>query len=273
MTAADIRPAERPTPAWPARARDVLAFEWIKLRSLRSNYVTAGVAAAATIGATVLVARTAGSASAHGPAGIPFGPVTESFFGYAEYAVLPVSVLAVLQFTSEYATGLIRTTFAAVPRRWAVLAAKAAVFGAAALVAGEALAFACFFLTQEILSGHHLGVSLSRPGVAGAVLAGGFLLCACALTALGLGALIRQAPGAIAATVAAIYGVAVLCLLLPSGWKDDIGRFTMPFAASQVLALHPQRGLFSPGASMLVLIAWPAVALLAAGVLLTCRDA
>jgi hypothetical protein len=47
----------------------------------------------------------------------------------------------------------------------------------------------------------------------------------------------------------------------------------MAFAAYQVLALHPQRGLFSPGASMLVLIAWPAAALVAAGVLLTRRDA
>lgn len=273
MTAADTRPAEPSVTAPAARARDVLAFEWTKVRSLRSNYVTAGVAAAVTIGATVLVARTVASMPAHGQAGLPFGPVTESFFAYAEYAVLPVSVLALLQFTSEYATGLIRTTFAAVPRRWAVLAAKAVVFGAAALAVGEALAFTCFSLTQAIMSGRHLGVSLSRPGVAGAVVAGGFLLCACALTALGLGAIIRHTAGAIAATVAAIYGVAILCLLLPSPWKDDLGRFTMPFAASQVLAVHPQHGLFSPGASMLVLIAWPAVALLAAGVLLTRRDA
>ena len=271
MTAAGIRPAEQPGPA--ARARDVLAFEWIKLRSLRSNHVTMLVAAVVTIGVTVLVARTIGSAPAHGRPAIPFGPVAVSFFGYAEYAVLPVSVLALLQFTSEYATGLIRTTFIAVPQRWAVLAAKAAVFGAAALFAGEALAFTCFFLTQAFLSEQHLGVSLGRPGVAGAVVAGGFLLCACALTALGLGAIIRHTAGAIAATVAAIYGVAVLCLLLPSPWKDGIGRFTMPFAASQVLAVHPQRGLFSPGASMLVLIGWPAVALAAAGILLIKRDA
>jgi ABC-2 type transport system permease protein len=274
MTATDIRPAQRPGPAPAARARDVLAFEWVKLRSLRSNYVTLLIAAVVTIGATVLVAHTIGSTPVHGPGpSMPFGPVATSFFAFAEYAVLPVSVLALLQFTSEYATGLIRTTFTAVPQRWAVLAAKAAVFGAAALLAGEVLAFTCFFLTQALLSGHHLGVSLGRPGVAGAVVAGGFLLCACALTALGLGAIIRHTAGAIAAAVVAIYGVAVLCLLLPSPWKDDMGRFTMAFAASQVLAVHPQRGLFSPAVSLLVLIAWPAVALLAAGVALTRRDA
>jgi ABC-2 type transport system permease protein len=160
-----------------------------------------------------------------------------------------------------------------VPRRWAVLTGKAAVCGAAALIVGEPLAFTCFFLTQAILSGQHRGVSLARPGVPGAVLAAGFVLCACTLTALGLGAIIRHTAGAIAATIAAIYLVAALCLALPSPWKDDIGRFTMPFAASEVVALHPQAGLLSPAASILVLIAWPVAALFAAGLVITRRDA
>jgi ABC-2 type transport system permease protein len=272
MTAVDVRLTQARVPALAVRARDALAFEWIKLQSIRSNHVTVVVASAVTIGATVVAAHALAAAPAHRSGG-PIPPLLASFLAYAEYAVLPVSVLAVLQFTSEYSTGLIRTTFAAVPRRWAVLAAKAAVFGAVALAIGELLAFACFLLTQAVLSGPHLGLSLSHPGVLGAVLAGGFLLCACALTALGLGAIIRHTAGAIAATVAAIYGVAALCLLLPAQWKDDIGRFTMAFAASQVLALHPQHGLFSPAASMLVLIAWPTAALMVAGLVVARRDA
>ena len=96
------------------------------------------------------------------------------------------------------------------------------------------------------------------------MLAGGFVLCACALTAVGLGAIIRHTPGAIAAALLAIYGVAALCLVLPSPWKDDFGRFTIAFAATQVVALHPQPGLLSPAVSVLVLAAWPAAALLVA---------
>ena len=273
MTAAAASHANEPAaPSLAARGRDVLAFEWVKLRSVRSNYVTLGIAAIATIGSTAIVARTVGSAPSP-PPGDSFTALTVSFLGYAEYAVIPVSVLAVLQFTSEYTTGLIRITFAAVPRRWAVLGGKAAVTGGAALVAGEVLAFTCFFLTQAMLSGRHRGLSLAQPGVPGAVLAGGFVLCACALTGLGLGAIVRHTPGAIAATLGAIYGLAALCLALPAPWKDDFGRFTLPFAASQVLALHPQPGLFSPPASMLVIAAWPAAALLAAGLAVTRRDA
>jgi ABC-2 type transport system permease protein len=271
MTAVQSRSAQPQAPSLAARAHDVVAFEWIKLRSVRSTWITLLVAAVVTIGATAVVARAVASTPTPPPGG--FSALSVSFLAYAEYTVIPVSVLAVLQFTSEYGSGLIRTTFAAVPQRWTVLAGKAAVVGAAALVIGEVLAFGCFALVQAILSGRHRSASLAQPGVAGAVLAAGFVLCACALTALGLAAIIRHTAGAITATLAVIYLIAGLCLSLPSPWKTDIGRFTMAFAASQVTAPHPQAGLFSPGGSMLVLVAWPTGTLLIAGLVLTRRDA
>ena len=270
MTSVQIPAAQPKAPSLAARARDVIAFEWTKLRSVRSNSITLLIAAVVTIGASAVVAHSVASTGKPLPGGL--SALTASFLAYAEYAVIPVSVLAVLQFTSEYSTGLIRTTFAAVPRRWALLAGKAAVVGAAALLTGEALALACFALAQAILAGRHRGLSLAQPGVPGAVLAAGFVLCACALTALGLAAIFRHTAGAITAALAAIYLVGGLCLFLPAPWKADIGRFTMAFAASQVVALHPQAGLFSPGASMLVLVAWPAGALLAAGLVTARRD-
>ena len=265
-------PAARPAvPALTTRAWDVLGSEWIKLRSVRSNGWTVLIAAVVTIGITAIVAHSFAAAPGP-PPGRPMTPLTESFLGYAEYTVIPVSVLGVLVFTSEYSTGLIRTTVTAVPRRWVVLAAKAAVTGTAALAIGEVLAFALFFLTQAILSGRHGGLSVSHRGVPAAVLAAGFLLCVCVLVGLGLGAIIRHTAGAIAATIGVIYLVALVCLVLPSPWNVRIGRFTLPFAAYQVVARHPQAGLFSPGVSLLVLIAWPAAILVTAGVLLSRRD-
>ena len=269
--ARETRVAGPAVPALAARAWDALGFEWIKLRSVRSNGWTVLVAALVTIGLTAIIAHSFAAAPGPPPGG-PMTPLTESFLGYAEYTVIPVSVLGVLVFTSEYSTGLIRTTVTAVPRRWAVLAAKAAVTGTAALAIGEVLAFALFFLTQAILSGGHRGISLSSPGTPAAVLAAGFVLCACVLVGLGLGAIIRRTAGAIAATIGVIYLVAVLCLVLPPPWNVRIGRFTLPFAAYQVVARHSQPGLFSPGVSLLVLIAWPAVILVTAGVLLARRD-
>jgi ABC-2 type transport system permease protein len=272
MTAPQLRAARPPVPPAVVRGRDILLSEWTKARSVRSSRWTLLAVALVTVGSAALV----GSAFASGappPGGGPITALTESFLGYAEYAVLPVGVLGILAFSSEYATGLIAATFAAVPRRWAVLAAKAAVAGTAALIAGEVLAFASFLLTQAVLAGHHRGLSLSHPGVPGAVLAAGFLLCVSALTGVGLGAIVRHVAGAVAALVGVLYLLGLACLLLPSPWGDRIGRFTAALAAYQVVSLHPSRELLSPALSLLVLAAWPAAVLLVAGLVITRRDA
>jgi ABC-2 type transport system permease protein len=277
MTAAPFQAASRPGSPRPApsslvRARDVLASEWTKLRSLRSNRWTLAIAAVVTLVLTAVVAESFASAPDTGKHAALVDRLATSFLAYAEYTILPVTVLSVLVFTSEYGSGLIRTTFTAVPRRGAVLAAKAAVTGATTLVIGEVLAFGCFFLTQAILSGRHGGLSLAHPGALRAVLAAGFTLAACALVGVGAGAAIRHTAGAIAAAVTVVYLLAVLCLALPVPWNIRLGRFTLPFAAYAEVAAHPPAGLFSPGLSLLVLIAWPAAALLAAAIVLTRRD-
>jgi ABC-type transport system involved in multi-copper enzyme maturation permease subunit len=254
------------------RAGDVLASEWTKLRSLRSNRWTLAVAALVTLVLTAVVAQAFAASPAGGNHAAVMDRLATSFLAYAEYLVLPVTVLSVLVFTSEYGSGLIRTTFTAVPRRQAVLAAKAAVTGAAALVVGEILAFACFFLTQAILSGRHGGLSLAHPGALRAVLAAGFVLAACALVGVGVGAIIRHTAGAIAAAMTIVILLAVLCLALPAPWNLRLGRLTLPFAAYAEVTTHPPAGLLSPWLSLLVLIAWPAAALLAAAVVLTRRD-
>jgi ABC-2 type transport system permease protein len=250
------------------RARDVLASEWTKLRSIRSTYWTLLVAVATPIGLSALVAVTLANAPGNGP---PVDPLLPGVLSQ-EYAVLAVGVLGVLTFSSEFSTGLVRTTFAAVPRRRAVLAAKAAVLGAITLVAGELVAFVSFALVQAVLSGKHLGVSMARPGVPGAVLAAGLLLSVVATMGLGLGAIVRHTAGGIAALVGLIFLPAILGLL-PAPWGARVGRFTLLDAARQLTALHPATDLFAPALSLLVLLAWPALTLLAAALTITRRDA
>jgi ABC-2 type transport system permease protein len=278
VTATDARP-DPVSPVTPAaapasvslavRARDVLASEWIKLLSVRSTYWTLLVAVVTPVGLSALVAVTLANAPGRGAQSVdPLLPGVISL----EYALLAVGVMGVLAFSTEYSTGLIRTTFEAVPRRRAVLAAKAAVIGALTLVTGEVVAFASFGLVQAVLSGKHLGVSLSQPGVPGAVLADGLLLFVVAVMGVGLGAIVRHTAGGIAALVGVIIVPAILALL-PAPWGARVGRFTLLDAARQVTALHPATNLFAPAWSLVVLLAWPAVALLAAAVMITRRDA
>jgi ABC-2 type transport system permease protein len=249
-----------------ARARDVLISEWTKLRSVRSTYWALVVAAVVSVAGSALAALTGGKG---GP--LP-DPVAFSFIGWAEYPVLAVGILGVLTFTSECATGQIRTTFTAVPRRLAVLAAKTAVIAALALVFGEVLAVASFSLTQALLSRHGRGVALSHPGVPGAVLAAGFVLVVVAVTGVGLGAAIRHPAGAIAVLPVVFY-LPLTLLTLPAPWNHRIDRFTLPVAAYQVVALHPATNLLAPALSLLVLIGWPAIILAIAAILITRRAA
>ena len=228
MTASQLPAAGAPrahdpaVPSWPVRTRDVLTFEWTKLRSVRSNRWTLLIAVVVTLGVTAIVAQSLASVPASGQPN-PIDPLAGSFLGFAEYTVLPVTVLSVLVFTSEYGSGLIRTTFAAVPRRLAVLAA-------------------------------------------------GFALAVSAVVGVGVGAIIRHTAGAIAVAVIVVYLLAVLCLVLPAPWNTRLGRFTLPFAAYQAVTLHPKATLLSPGLSILVLVAWPAVTLLVAGAVIVRRD-
>jgi ABC-2 type transport system permease protein len=264
MTALNVRMAHRPVPSLATRVRDVLSSEWIKIRSVRSTHWTLLIAAVTAIGGSAVLA----SAGTSGDT--PFDPLASVFVAWLEYPVLAIGVLGVLAFATEYSTGQIRTTFAAVPQRRAVLAGKVGVVGIVALVFGEILAFASFLLSEVLRSGHG-GISFAQSGVPGAVLAAGFTLFVIAMVGVGLGAIIRHTAGAIAALPALIY-LPLVVLSLPSPWNDRIGRFTLLVAAYQAVSLHPRQGLLSPDLSMMVIAAWAAVPLLIAAFLITRRD-
>ena len=258
----------------PARARDVLTSEWIKLRSVRSTYLVLLFALAAAVGIGYLVAHADAThwATMSAADRAAFDPVYDSFSGLG-LAQLAFGALGVLVISSEYTTGLIRTTFAAVPRRRAVLAAKAAVLGAVTLLAGELIAFVTFFTGQWALSARHLNVTLAHPGALRGVLAAGFYLAMMAWVGLGLGAVIRHTAGAITAMVGVVFLLPTPIHALPAPWDTRIGRFTLDGAAQQMIAQHPHAGYFSAGPSLLIVAAYAAAAIATAAFVITRRDA
>lgn len=266
MATRDTLPAEQAPPTT-IRVIDAVSSEWIKLRSVKSNYWLLIIAAITALGGSLIAAIA--DRSSHKPA--LADPVASTFLAWVEYPILAVGILGLLSFTSESTTGQIRTTFAAVPQRLTVLAAKASVTGTVALVFGEALAFASFLIRQAILTGHPGSIALTHPGVPGELLAGGLAICAIATLGLALGAIIRNTAAAVAALPALIY-LPLLVLTLPHPWNDDIGKFTLLIAAYQLVSEHTHVGLLATPLSLAGVIAWPAVALLAAGVLIRGRD-
>ena len=112
------------------------------------------------------------------------------------FAQIPLCVLGVLVITSEYATGMISSSVLAVPRRTPMLAAKAVVFTAVALAAGEILAFVSFLSAQAII-GHHLPESLGDTSTLRAVFGVGLYLAVLGLMSLAIGAMVRHTAAAI----------------------------------------------------------------------------
>lgn len=206
--------------------RGVLAAEWVKLKSLRSMYLTLPAACAAAFAFSVTPFSSDPDRSAMSAAKLAgYDAVRYCYSGGFLIAVLTMGVLGALAITSEYGTGLIRTTFAAVPRRRTVLAAKTLVVGGLALVIGEILAFAIFLSGQAILSGKHLSVGLDDPHVLRAVLGAGFFLSVTALIGLAVGTIIRRGPGAVAA-VLGLYFVSNLITPALGDGADAFARWT-----------------------------------------------
>ena len=258
-------------------ARGALAAEWIKLRSVRSTYLALAAAALAAIALGYLVTHyqansTPAWAHLSSKARATWDPVSFSLAGLA-IAQLAFGVLGVLAISSEHATGLIRTTFAAQPRRRAVLAAKATVAGAVTLAAGELIALAAFFTGQQALSAKHLEAALSDPGVLRGVLAAGLYLAVITLVGLGLGAIIRHTAGAIAAMFGLVFLIPQVIHAMPAPWDTSIGKYMLDNAGQQMSALHGAPGYFPPGASLIICIAYPVVAFAAAAFVITRRDA
>ncbi|WP_323178815.1 hypothetical protein [Streptomyces sp. NBC_00568] len=162
-------PDSAPVPA--ARFGDLLVAEWIKLRSLRSTYWALGAGALAVIAFNANAARV--DAADHPR----FDDRTRSQMarlalrdaftdGSAMILVLAVASIGAITIVGEYSTGLVRTTFAAVPDRRALMAAKAALLTAVMTVYGALVAGASFASTQAILATRDAGVALTHPGAA-----------------------------------------------------------------------------------------------------------
>ena len=254
-------------------ARVVLS-EWTKLRSLRSTVFSLLAAVGFLIGFSILVPSVV---TAHWPPRDPrdalsFDPVGVSLVG-GFFAQLAIGVLGVLIMTGEYATGLIRATLAAVPRRLPVLWAKALVYGLTSLVLMVIAVLAAFFIGQAILSSKHIEASFGDPGVARAVFGSALYLTGVGLLGLGLGALLRNTAGAISTLFALLFVLPVVVHFLPASWNDAIAKY-LPSNAGQVITnAHPGSDGLGPWTGLGVFILYALVALGLAAVALVRRDA
>jgi hypothetical protein len=194
-----------------ARFRDLLGAEWTKLWSLRSTFWTLTLVTLYAAGVSVYASLADHRNWPYYSADRRelFDPIRDAYpIAATLFLVLAAGSVGAITIVGEYGTGSIRTTFAAVPARAAVVAAKLVVVTGAMTVAGALGALLSFGVSQAILSRRDAGTTLADPAAQRAVLATTLLVPLCALVGMGIGALVRH----IATTIGALVGT---LLLLP----------------------------------------------------------
>lgn len=258
-------------PAHDVTLRRVIRSEWIKLRSVRSTVVTLGLTAAAVIATGVLVSMLSNGAPIAAEGEGIYDPAGNSLFG-ATLAQLVLGVVGALVFTSEYSTGLIRTTLTAVPRRLPVLWAKGIVVAAAAFSTMVASLLVAFFVGQAVYGGGGPSAALSDPGVLRAVFAAALFPTAIAVMGVGFGALMRRTATAIGILIGLLFVVPVLFETLGGVW-GDASEYLPGEAGQTMIAVVRDSGEMSPGTALLALIGWIGTLFAAGTIALKRRDA
>jgi ABC-2 type transport system permease protein len=221
----------------PYHFTDVIRSEWTKTRTVRSTYASLISAVLLMVGVGALICFAVGNNYQHAGFAdrLTFDPTSVSLTSII-FAQLALAVYAILTVTSEYSTGMIRTSLQAVPRRPWLLGAKALVFAAVTLVVGEVICFAAFFVGQPLLkAGPAPYATIGQPGVARAVALSGVYLVLSGLLAMGVGVMLRHTAGAITTIVAVFFVLPGVAQALPSSWSRPVEKY-IPTGAGRAMA-------------------------------------
>jgi ABC-2 type transport system permease protein len=214
---------------------DVLRSEWTKARTVPSTRWTLIALVVLGLGLSALISALAAHGYAKSSASnrATWDPTSISGAGFG-IAQLAIGILGVLLVTSEYSTGAIRSSLAAVPRRERFLAAKVVVIVVLSLVVVEILAFVAFFVGQSLISGHAPTATLGDPNVLRALVGDGLYAAMLGLLGLALGTILRHAAGAIAVLVALLFVLPGIAAALPTSIEHAVQEYWPTQAGAQV---------------------------------------
>ncbi|MDP3894079.1 ABC transporter permease [Nocardioides sp.] len=241
----------------------VLRAEWIKFRTVRSTSWSLVALVVLGVGLTALVCATSADWLASSDA-------DESPASFVTWGMMIAQVTAVvlggLIVTAEYGTGMIRSTFGAVPRRGRVILAKVTVLSAVLLVAGTVTAFVGYFAGNWFLDRAGVGVPLDGDGVLRSLFGNGLYLAVLGLLTLGVGLLVRHTAAALSIVLGLIFVVGNMAFLLPGTWGEWVAKLLPGNAGSGIVtpvnfnpeALAPWAGfgVFAAEAAVVLVIGW-----------------
>lgn len=249
----------------------VLAAEWIKFATLRSTWILLAVTVVLTAGLPILFASVIGTVSGPRRAEITANGLSGVVFNGMSLAQLIIGALAVLFLSSEYTTGMIRSTMTAVPTRLPVLAAKAVIIAVVSYVVTTASVYIAFLVANPILTGYGTGITVTGDVTRSYLLAGVYV-AAVALIGLALAELLRNSAGGITALAGLIFVLPVVFELIPVDFFTQLGKYLPGSAGRRLYAVQLPSGELTQLQGGLVLGAWVVVLLVGAAVSIRRRD-
>jgi len=250
--------------------------EWIKLHTLTSTWVTSVI----TIAITVLF----GAGLAIGYAGSPdrADQAKTMIAAGSVLGMIVVAVLGALVMTGEYASGQIRSSMMAVPRRGRLFAAKALVGSAFSFILGVLSVALAYAASYPFMKGH--AGSLTDAHYLGLFWGTGLSFAIVALMAQGVGHLTRSTAGAITVVVSVLFVVPLPFQMMAGHWKwanKVLGLLpdTLSTAVSDPFSLTTQWGQAGTATflqhwqAIAVFAAWAIIPMVIAAVVFTRRDA
>ncbi|MET9292402.1 ABC transporter permease subunit [Streptomyces sp. NPDC003077] len=214
-----------PIPVRPAHLGHALASEWTKIKSVRSTMWTLGVMVLITVGIGMMTSLVASS--------VNMDPLLAPGFVGVLLGSLCVITLGILSISSEYGTGMIRTTLTACPSRARVLTAKAIVFFLLAFVITTIATTLVAFLNRAVLS----GPDPTFDQWVRATLGAGLYVALLGLLAMSVGALLRHSAGAISLMMGLVLLPMLLALFLQGGeFTQKIGQALIEYSVPSAMA-------------------------------------
>jgi ABC-2 type transport system permease protein len=256
---------------------EALYAEWTKLRTVTATAWLLIGAVALTVGVSVAVAAATHQSPGSGGGQDP----TKLALTGVDLGQAVIAAIAVLSISEEYGTGMIRTTLTAIPRRLALLAAKAVNVAGLTLVAGVPGVTGSLLAGRLLLPaagfdpahGYAL-VSIAHGPTLRAAAGSTLYLMLIALLALGVATAIRDTAVSIGAVLALLYLPPLLAQVVSGPLRRHIEQIAPMTAGLAIQATTHRRNLpIAPWAGLGVLAAWATASLLVAGVLLRRRDA
>ncbi len=248
--------------------------EWIKFRSVRSSIMGVLVFVVLTLGLGALITVAVRS---HWHETTPvnrltFDPVSTSLAGtiFAQFAV---GVIGVLLISSEYSSGSIRTSLAAVPNRVRLAASKLIVLSVSILFISEIVCLIAFVMGQAIFSGVVPTDSLANGAVLRSVVLAGIYLTLLAVFGFALGLILRQSAACISVFTSLLLVLPIIVLFLPQSWQNAFTKYEPSALGRAMMSTTPPAQMFGAWTAFLILALYVAVTLGSGLFLLQRRDA